>query len=114
VSRYGLVAFASSLDQIGPFARSCADAALLLGVIAGHDPRDATSYPEPAPNLVAALSGDVSGLRIGLPRGFFDAGGADAETLALTSEALQTLQGLGAKTVEVELPNSAPGSRLTT
>jgi aspartyl-tRNA(Asn)/glutamyl-tRNA(Gln) amidotransferase subunit A len=109
VSRYGLVAFASSLDQIGPFARSCADAALLLGVIAGHDPRDATSYPEPAPNLVAALSGDVSGLRIGLPRGFFDAGGADAETLALTSEALQTLQGLGAKTVEVELPNSAHG-----
>ena len=109
VSRYGLVAFASSLDQIGPFARSCADAALLLGAIAGHDPRDATSYPEPAPNFVAALSGDVSGLRIGLPRGFFADGGADPETLARTSEALQTLQGLGAKTVEVELPNSAHG-----
>ena len=109
VSRYGLVAFASSLDQIGPFARSCADTALLLGAIAGHDPRDATSYPEPAPNFLSALTGDVSGLRIGLPRGFFDAGGADPEILARTSEALQVLQGLGAKTVEVELPNSAHG-----
>jgi aspartyl-tRNA(Asn)/glutamyl-tRNA(Gln) amidotransferase subunit A len=109
VSRYGLVAFASSLDQIGPIVRSCADAALLLGAIAGHDPRDATSYPAPAPNLVAALTGDVSGLRIGLPRGFFDAPGADRETLARAREALETLQSLGAKTVEVELPNSAHG-----
>ncbi len=109
VSRYGLVAFASSLDQIGPITRSCVDAALLLGAIAGHDPRDATSYPEPAPNFVAALSGDVSGLRIGLPRGFFDALGADAETLARAREALETLQGLGAKAVDVELPNSAHG-----
>ncbi|HXX48357.1 MAG TPA: Asp-tRNA(Asn)/Glu-tRNA(Gln) amidotransferase subunit GatA, partial [Myxococcota bacterium] len=109
VSRYGLVAFASSLDQVGPIARSCADAALLLGALAGHDPRDATSYPQPAPNFVAALSGEVSGLRIGLPRGFFDGAGADPETMACAREALSTLQGLGAKTVEVELPNSAHG-----
>jgi len=109
VSRYGLVAFASSLDQVGPIARSCADAALLLGVLAGHDPRDATSYPQPAPNFVAALTGEVSGLRIGLPRGFFDGAGADPETMAAAREALSTLQGLGAKTVPVELPNSAHG-----
>jgi aspartyl-tRNA(Asn)/glutamyl-tRNA(Gln) amidotransferase subunit A len=109
VSRYGLVAFASSLDQIGPLTRSCADAALLLGAIAGHDPRDATSYPAPAPNFVAALSGDVSGVRIGLPRGFFDAPGADRETMARARAALETLQSLGAKTVDVELPNSAHG-----
>jgi aspartyl-tRNA(Asn)/glutamyl-tRNA(Gln) amidotransferase subunit A len=109
VSRYGLVAFASSLDQIGPITRSCADAALLLGAIAGPDPRDATSYPEAAPNFVAALSGEVSGLRIGLPRGFFDGEGADPQTMARAREALETLQGLGAKTVEVELPNSAHG-----
>jgi aspartyl-tRNA(Asn)/glutamyl-tRNA(Gln) amidotransferase subunit A len=109
VSRYGLVAFASSLDQIGPIARSCADAALLLGVLAGPDPHDATSYPKPAPNFVSSLTGDVSGLRVGLPRGFFDGAGADAETMARAREALETLQGLGAKTVEVELPNSAHG-----
>ncbi|MFI5317046.1 MAG: Asp-tRNA(Asn)/Glu-tRNA(Gln) amidotransferase subunit GatA [Myxococcota bacterium] len=109
VSRYGLVAFASSLDQIGPIARSCADAALLLGAIAGHDPHDATSYPAPAPNFVAALSGEISGLRIGLPRGFFDGEGADRDTMARAREALETLQGLGAKTVDVELPNSAHG-----
>jgi aspartyl-tRNA(Asn)/glutamyl-tRNA(Gln) amidotransferase subunit A len=109
VSRYGLVAFASSLDQIGPITRSCADAALLLGAIAGPDPRDATSYPEAAPNFVAALSGEVSGLRIGLPRGFFDGEGADPQTMARAREALETLQGRGAKTVEVELPNSAHG-----
>jgi len=109
VSRYGLVAFASSLDQIGPITRSCVDAALLLGAIAGHDPRDATSYPEPAPNFLAALSGEISGLRIGLPRGFFDGAGADPETMARAREALETLQGLGAKTVDVELPHSAHG-----
>jgi len=109
VSRYGLVAFASSLDQIGPITRSCSDAALLLGVIAGHDPHDATSYPAPAPNWLAALSGNVDGLRIGIPRGFFDGAGADAETMARAREALHVFAGLGAKTVEVELPNSGYG-----
>jgi len=82
---------------------------LVMGVIAGHDPHDATSYPAPAPNFLSALTGDVSGLRIGLPRGFFDAAGADPQTLARAREALEALQSLGAKTVEVELPNSAHG-----
>jgi aspartyl-tRNA(Asn)/glutamyl-tRNA(Gln) amidotransferase subunit A len=109
VSRYGLVAFASSLDQVGPIARSCADVALLLGVIAGPDPHDATSYPEPAPNFVSALTGSVSGLRVGVPRGFFDGAGADRDTMARARQALETLQSLGAKTVDVELPNSAHG-----
>ena len=109
VSRYGLVAFASSLDQIGPLTRSCSDAALLLGVLAGHDPRDATSYPAPAPNFLASLTGDVSGLRIGVPRGFFAGPGLDPEVQRCTAEALTRLQSLGAKTVDVELPNSAHG-----
>lgn len=109
VSRYGLVAFASSLDQIGPITRSCSDTALVLGAIAGHDEHDATSYPEPAPNWLAALTGNVDGLRIGVPRGFFDGEGADPETMARAREALRTFEGLGAKTVEVELPNSAYG-----
>jgi len=109
VSRYGLVAFASSLDQIGPITRSCSDAALVLGAIAGHDPHDSTSYPQPTPNWLAALTGNVDGLRIGVPRGFFDGAGADPETMARAREALRTLEGLGAKTVEVELPNSAYG-----
>ncbi len=109
VSRYGLVAFASSLDQIGPITRSCSDAALLLGVIAGHDARDATSYPQPAPNWLASLSGSVEGLRIGIPRGFFDGAGADAETMARAREALHRFEGMGAKTSEIELPNSAYG-----
>ena len=109
VSRYGLVAFASSLDQVGPIARSCADVALLLGAIAGPDPHDATSYPEPPPNFLAALTGNVSGLRIGIPRGFFDGAGAERDTLARARQGLETLQSLGAKTVDVELPNSAHG-----
>jgi aspartyl-tRNA(Asn)/glutamyl-tRNA(Gln) amidotransferase subunit A len=109
VSRYGLVAFASSLDQIGPITRSCSDAALLLGVIAGHDPLDATSYPEAAPNWIGALSGSVDGLRIGIPRGFFDGEGADPGTMARGREALRGFESLGAKTVEVDLPNCAFG-----
>jgi aspartyl-tRNA(Asn)/glutamyl-tRNA(Gln) amidotransferase subunit A len=78
-------------------------------VIAGHDARDATSYPQPAPNWLAALSGSADGLRIGVPRGFFDGAGADPETLARAREALRGFESLGAKTVEVELPNSAYG-----
>ncbi|MEE2673883.1 MAG: amidase family protein, partial [Myxococcota bacterium] len=68
VSRWGLVAFASSLDQIGPLASTAEDCAWLLSAIAGHDHRDSTSLPEPVPDFAAALSGDVSGLTIGLPR----------------------------------------------
>jgi len=74
VSRYGMVAFASSLDQCGPFARSVPDVALVLGVLAGHDPRDSTSVDTPVPDYLAALSGDVNGLKLGVPREFFVAG----------------------------------------
>ena len=70
VSRYGLLAFASSLDQIGPFARTVADAALLLSVIAGHDPHDATTSALPVPDFGAALTGSLDGLRVGVPRAF--------------------------------------------
>ena len=105
VSRYGLIAFASSLDQIGPFSRSVADAALCLEAIAGRDGHDATSSSRSLPPLTAALSGDVRGLRIGVPRHLFT-NGVDADVLAAFEESLRVLQGLGASIVDVELPHS--------
>ena len=106
VSRYGLVAFASSLDQIGPFTRSARECAWVLEAISGHDPRDSTSLPEPAPRLESALTGDVSGLRIGLPREYFVADGADPAVIAAVRGALAELESAGAKLVEVELPHT--------
>jgi aspartyl-tRNA(Asn)/glutamyl-tRNA(Gln) amidotransferase subunit A len=105
VSRWGLVAFASSLDQIGVFARSAADAAAALEVICGHDPRDSTSIPEPAPRLVGALLGDVSGLVVGLPREYFAKGALPAVTDAVRA-AVAELEGAGAKVREVSLPHT--------
>jgi aspartyl-tRNA(Asn)/glutamyl-tRNA(Gln) amidotransferase subunit A len=105
VSRYGLVAFASSLDQIGPFAHTAGDCALALAAIAGHDPADSTSLPEPVPDFAAAQSGDVSGLVVGLPREYF-AEGADPEVLARVREAVAELERAGAKTREVSLPHA--------
>jgi aspartyl-tRNA(Asn)/glutamyl-tRNA(Gln) amidotransferase subunit A len=105
VSRYGLVAFASSLDQIGPFTRDAADGALALAAIAGHDPADSTSLPEPVPDYTAALTGDVSGLVVGLPREYF-AEGADPEVIARVREAVAELERAGAKTREVSLPHA--------
>jgi aspartyl-tRNA(Asn)/glutamyl-tRNA(Gln) amidotransferase subunit A len=102
VSRYGLVAFASSLDQIGPLARTVADAATLLGVVAGHDPRDSTSLPADVPDYVGGLTGSVEGLRVGLPREFFEPEGNDPETLALAGAAVDELAAAGAKPVEIE------------
>lgn len=105
VSRYGLVALASSLDQAGPCARSVLDAALLHSVIAGHDPRDSTSINAPAPDVVGAANrGDVRGLRIGLVK---ELGGAgyQAGVLQRFNEAVELLQGLGAEVVEVSCPN---------
>ncbi len=106
VSRYGLVAFASSLDQIGPFARTAADCALVLEAIAGHDPLDSTSLPEPPPRLRAALSGDVSGLVIGLPREFFAKEGLAPGVAERVREAVAELERAGAKTREVSLPHA--------
>lgn len=105
VSRYGLVAYASSLDQIGCFAKNTSDAATVLGVIAGHDPRDSTSLPQPVPNYRAALSGNIKGLKLGLPKEYM-VGGLDAEVKHAVENAVQQLAKLGAEIVEVSLPHT--------
>ena len=105
VSRYGLVAFASSLDQAGPLARTVEDAALLLAVMAGPDPRDATSAPQPLPDLAAALGQDLSGARVGVPRAFL-AEGVDAGVLERFEAALRDLRAAGAEIVDVDLPHA--------
>jgi aspartyl-tRNA(Asn)/glutamyl-tRNA(Gln) amidotransferase subunit A len=109
VSRWGLVAFASSLDQVGVFARSAADAARVLECIAGHDPRDSTSIPEPAPRLLAAQDGDVAGLVIGLPRECFDPKGLEPGVERAVREAVGELERAGAKLRDVSLPHSEYG-----
>ncbi len=102
VSRYGLTAFASSLDHIGPFARSVRDAAVLLGVIAGRDPRDATSAFAPVPDYAAELDGKVQGMRLGLPREYFE--GLAGETAQLVMRGVDTLKRLGCQVREVSMP----------
>lgn len=102
VSRYGLVAFASSLDHIGPFARSVRDAALLLQTIAGHDECDATSAFAPVPDYLAQLDGNVAGMKIGLPREYFD--DATSETATLIRKGVDKLRGLGCEVREISLP----------
>lgn len=103
VSRYGLLAFASSLDQIGPIATRAADAALALGVLAGPDPADATSSQEAVPDFMAALTGHVTGLRLGVPRAFVTAG-VDEGVRRAFDEALDTLRRAGATLVDIDLP----------
>jgi aspartyl-tRNA(Asn)/glutamyl-tRNA(Gln) amidotransferase subunit A len=105
VSRWGLIAFASSLDQIGCFARSIGDLAVLLEVIAGYDPRDSTSVNVPVPRYVESLTGDVRGLRIGVPREYFVEGMEPAVEGAVRA-AVETLTGLGAEVAEVSLPHT--------
>ena len=105
VSRYGLVAYASSLDQIGPIARDASDCALILQAIAGHDRRDATSLPDATPDYSAALTGDISGLRLGVPVEYFAAGMDDGVRAAVTA-AIDQLAALGAEVSEVSLPAS--------
>jgi aspartyl-tRNA(Asn)/glutamyl-tRNA(Gln) amidotransferase subunit A len=105
VSRYGLVAFASSLDQIGPFTKSVRDAATLTGVIAGHDPLDSTSLKEPVPSYAAGLGSDLKGLRLGVAKEFM-VGGLDPEIRDSVDAAIRQLQALGATVEEVSLPHS--------
>ena len=105
VSRYGLLAFASSLDQIGPLALTVHDAALVLGVIAGPDPADATSAPEPIADWTAALTGDIRGARIGVPSRMLDAG-VDAEVARAFRAALDVFAARGATIVDIELPQA--------
>jgi aspartyl-tRNA(Asn)/glutamyl-tRNA(Gln) amidotransferase subunit A len=105
VSRYGLVAFASSLDQIGPMTKDVHDAALLLGIIAGHDAADSTSGNVPVPDYTRPLTHGVAGLRLGVPREYFVAG-MDPAVEAAVRRGIETLQGLGAEVVEVSLPHT--------
>jgi aspartyl-tRNA(Asn)/glutamyl-tRNA(Gln) amidotransferase subunit A len=105
VSRFGLVAFASSLDQVGPFAKDVLDAALMLQAIAGHDPLDSTSAAIPVPDYAAELGLGVQGLRVGIPAEYFIEG-LDAEVEAAVRAAIETLKGLGAKTESVSLPHT--------
>jgi aspartyl-tRNA(Asn)/glutamyl-tRNA(Gln) amidotransferase subunit A len=105
VSRYGLLAFASSLDQIGPLTRSVGDAALALSAIAGGDPCDATASNEPVPDYTQALTGDIHRLRVGVPRAFVSEGVQDDVRRAYDA-ALDTLRGSGATLVDVELPHA--------
>jgi aspartyl-tRNA(Asn)/glutamyl-tRNA(Gln) amidotransferase subunit A len=103
VSRYGMIAFASSLDQAGVLARSAADAAIVLQAMAGFDPRDSTSIDAPVPDYPATLGDPLKGLKIGLLREFFD--GLEARNTALIHDALKIYRSLGAETVEVSLPH---------
>jgi aspartyl-tRNA(Asn)/glutamyl-tRNA(Gln) amidotransferase subunit A len=105
ISRYGLVAFASSLDQIGSFTKDTRDAATLLGVMGGVDPRDSTSVPQPVPDYAAALDGRVKGLKLGLPKEYL-IGGLDPEVKAAVDAAVQQLSRLGAEIVEISLPHT--------
>jgi aspartyl-tRNA(Asn)/glutamyl-tRNA(Gln) amidotransferase subunit A len=108
VSRYGLIAFASSLDQVGPFAHTVADAALLLEATAGHDPRDSTSVNQPVPIYTQTLDQPLTGLRIGVPREFFGEG-LDGEVEAAVRAALQEYRSRGATLVDLSLPHSRYG-----
>jgi aspartyl-tRNA(Asn)/glutamyl-tRNA(Gln) amidotransferase subunit A len=105
VSRFGLVAFASSLDQIGPITKDVTDSALLMNVVAGHDPRDSTSANVPAPDFTKALRKDVKGIKVGLPKEYFIEG-MDPGVEKAVKEAVKTLEGLGANVVEVSLPHT--------
>src|SRR5882724_9334301 len=108
VSRYGLVAFASSLDQIGPFAKDVEDAALVLQAIAGRDPMDSTSAAVPVPDYAAGLGQGVEGLRVGIPAEYFIEG-LDPEVETAVRAAIEILKGLGAKTESVSLPHTEYG-----
>ena len=105
VSRFGLVAYASSLDQIGPLTKDVRDAAILLQGIAGHDPRDSTAVPEAVPDYLSVLGQEIKGLKVGIPKEYFGAG-LDPEVEAAVRAGLKTLEGLGADVVEVSLPHT--------
>lgn len=105
VSRFGVIAFASSLDQVGPMTKDVRDCAIVLNAIAGHDPRDSTSFDAPVPDYTQALQKDCKGLKIGVPKEYFIAG-TDPEIDAALKQALQTYRELGAEIHEVSLPHT--------
>lgn len=105
ISRWGMIAFASSLDQAGPMAQSAEDCALMLNVMAGHDARDSTSIAQAVPDYMASLNADIRGLRIGLPRQYFG-DGLDADVAKVIAAAIAELEKLGARVVDIDLPTS--------
>ena len=106
VSRYGVIAYASSLDQVGPFTKTVRDAAIMLRAVAGRDLRDSTCSARPVPDYEQALTGEARGMRIGVPREFF-VEGMEAAVEKSVREALRTYENLGARTVEISLPHTA-------
>jgi aspartyl-tRNA(Asn)/glutamyl-tRNA(Gln) amidotransferase subunit A len=108
LSRWGVIAFASTLDQVGTFGRTVADCAALFQVTAGYDPRDSTSLDVPVPDVEGALTGDIHGLRVGVPREYFIAG-MDAEVEAAVRAAIDQLVALGAEIIEITLPHTRYG-----
>ena len=108
VSRFGVIAFASSLDQVGPIARNVHDSANLLGAIAGHDPKDSTSVPIEVPNYVEGLDGNLDGIKLGLPKEFLGAG-IDPDVQSIFEKAVKQYEDLGAEIQEISLPHTEYG-----
>jgi aspartyl-tRNA(Asn)/glutamyl-tRNA(Gln) amidotransferase subunit A len=106
ISRFGLVAFASSLDQIGPLSKNVADCAVMLDAIAGYDAADSTSVPRDVPDYSAALQKGLKGIRVGIPREYAATGGIHPEVLNAVNNAQQVIEDLGAETIEVSLPHT--------
>ncbi|QMU56181.1 MAG: Asp-tRNA(Asn)/Glu-tRNA(Gln) amidotransferase subunit GatA [Candidatus Mycalebacterium zealandia] len=106
VSRFGMVAFASSLDQAGPLARSVEDAAILLGAIAGFDEKDSTSIDAPAAECGTDIESGVKGMKIGIPAEYFNVGGMDGEVEQSVRATIKEMESLGAETVEISMPNT--------
>ncbi len=105
VSRYGVIAFASSLDQVGPLAKDVEDAAIMLQAVAGHDPRDSTSIPQPVPDYRKSLRAGVKGIRVGLAREYFPPG-LDLEVNGVVQDSVRLLEKLGARPVSISLPHT--------
>ncbi len=106
ISRYGLVAFASSLDQIGPLSKNVADCAIMLKAIAGYDSADSTSVPQDVPDYTAALQKGLKGVRVGIPKEYSTTAGMDLEVLSAVDNAVQIIEDLGAEKIEVSLPHA--------
>lgn len=105
VSRYGVIAYASSLDQVGPLTRDVTDCAIMLGAVAGHDPKDSTSVDTPVPDYCASLTRGVKGLKIGLPKEYF-IDGLDPDVQKAMAAAIETYRRLGAEFVDISLPHT--------
>jgi aspartyl-tRNA(Asn)/glutamyl-tRNA(Gln) amidotransferase subunit A len=106
VSRFGLVAFASSLDQIGPLSKNVMDCSYLLNAICGYDPSDSTSVPMDVPDYTSALTGDLKGVSVGIPREYSGTEGLAPEVMSSINSAIEVLEGLGARRVDVSLPHT--------